>query len=322
MDTTFKFFWLLLVGFVLCACRSAEVIHVSATSAAASSSIPTIQPYSPILVGTPTPDSVAVTFTSTPYIPKANSQDGATVEEIEQTLTLKPNNSRSQLVELNCSTVDNAVHCIDDYLGIEFTLPEAWTPLTSELRRNPLGGSGYSYHFSSEGIRIYGVSANYVLGMGGWLYRGENPLTFCNERLSAALCKEVQPNVVFLIGIPSVRTLCSWQQDIFPIPQAIALIALPDHPTINGLVVDVELMSESLRHELTALTPDRSNYAPCRLEDWAALSDRYALLVDQIIEGSLDPDSQRNLDSLRIFATSLIGNRQTTGRIDENPLND
>ena len=88
-------------------------------------------------------------------------------------------------------------------------------------------------------------------------------------------------------------------------PQAIALIALPNHPTINGLVVDIEFMSEALRNELAALKSARADSSSCRLEDWTALSDRYALLVNQIREGTLDLDSQRNLDNLRMIATSL-----------------
>lgn len=478
MMNALKFDWLLLGSLVLYACRPVADVRVNTESTAGGSqrtTIPTVQPYSPILVATPTPDSTKIIApsTPTPYILEANFQDGTTVEEmvwqgddlitnaapdmrstrvkfkpstkvwqreeilpddlqvgdwlsifavrtdqilqstvlitmpapdspyakqasyvfdhtgigqiasiastvdnrtattsltltvdidnvliplkvsptsrlfrqheatladievgsdvsfagtlwqtgetmladIEQALILKPNDNRAQLVELNCSTVDNAVHCIDDYLGVEFTLPVAWAPSASELRRNSFGGFSYSYQFSNEGIGMHGVSANYVLGVGGWLYRGENPLEFCRERLNAAHCEEVQPNVVLLIGIPSVRTLCSWQQPIFNAPKAIVLVSIPDHPTINGLVIDVEFMSESLRHELTALTPDRSASSPCRLEDWVALSDRYQLLVNQIIEGTIDPESQHNLDNLRVIATSLQGIFQYTPTI-------
>ncbi len=232
------------------------------------------------------------------------------VVEVDQFLT----SGRSRVTEpvqttLACTPSGDFAHCIDERLGIEFEHPTVWGTITSTFSESNYCGYSYNYDLWTRGIVASGVSGNFMEphGGGAGTFGG---FTYSNSpgpcrQYGASICEEVEPGVIFMVRVPEAQWVCNPSSGVFHQPEAIVAIDLPDNEIINGFGFISPFLSDSRQQEIEQLEIQPGGGLNCQGEGPQQFDALMQKLVEQINTGTLDEQTQTNLQAIRHLAESI-----------------
>jgi hypothetical protein len=262
--------------------------------------VPTNPPY-PFPRNTPTSTSTpSPTYTPTP------------------TYTPSPSPTLEQ-VSLSCQKSQNWTTCTDPLLGIEYQYPATWGDISGFI--NPYSGiTGLSYYYefhyiatnNRPFIQAGGEIKDFNVGREAFItdFRGFGTSTgseYCRHMADVLSCKEIQPNVIFVIDAPIVSLICKPGPGLETDFHAKILINLPDNPRINGFLFVSTFLSPVLKHELDAIIGLNAPGPPENCTD--ATQKQYDQKVQEIyqqyLHNTLDEISSHNIQDLLHLASSI-----------------
>ena len=227
---------------------------------------------------------------------------------------------------LDCVHQDTFAKCSDDTLCIEFEYPVSWGAIEAVLRTSIFGtGYAYEYHFigtSSEHlhpITVGGRSKDFGEARGGMFtdfrgYGDESYLDRCdNFKNFSPVCREIQPNVILIMIFPQARYICDPGPGSFSTPLAFIEINLPEDPLINGFVFISPFLSAQQQELLYGDMRDILGYSretlvpnKCDEANQVEFDNKINELVESISAGSVDTDTNNNIQQLEHVAASVV----------------
>jgi hypothetical protein len=227
-------------------------------------------------------------------------------------------------VRLECLHQNTFAKCSDDTLGIEFEYPVSWGAIEAVLRTSIFGtGYAYEYYFigtSSEilsAIKAGGRSKDFGEARGGMFtdFRGYGDESYQNryDNIKAPICRGIQPNVILTMNFPQARYICDSGPGSISTPRALIEINLPENPLINGFVFISPFLSAQLTEKLNEDKLDILGYSPrttvatkCDSASRAEFDNKINELIENIKVGSVDTDTNNNIQQLEYVAVSVI----------------
>ena len=230
------------------------------------------------------------------------------IVKVDQMLT----SGRQRLSEpvqtiLACTEDGDYAHCVDEELGIKFERPTAWGTITSTLSESNYCGYAYGYAFSSADVAAGGRSQNFMEPRGGMVtdYGGDEGTNTYNPCSSASICEEVQPGVKFIVRVPEAQFICNPGPGVFQQPEAMVTIDIPTGETINGFIFIAPFLSQPWQQEIEQLEIQPGGGLNCQGEGPQQFDALMQKLVEQINTGTLDEETQANLQAIRHLAESI-----------------
>lgn len=227
--------------------------------------------------------------------------------------------------KLDCMPQNSFTKCHDDILGIEFEYPISWGGIEAVLRTSN-SGTGYAYNYNFIGItaehafliRGGGRSKDFSEARGGTFtdFRGYGDKPYqdrCNDiKNFVPICREIKPNVILTMHFPNAQFICDPAPGSIPYPIAMIEINLPYNPLINGFVFVSSFLSERLTENLNNDSRNILGFDPVRMptkcdsESQAEFDNEVNKLIENIKTGSVDNDTNNNIQQLEYMASSVI----------------
>jgi hypothetical protein len=217
---------------------------------------------------------------------------------------------------LKCVAQREVYACEDPLLQIAFEYPASLGKLSANLSEGDTGYA-YDYHFggrpptSTVTLEAGGRSANFTAGRGGFLtdFAGfaETTLEKKCVRFNAALCWDLQPDVVFMIALPQATYVCDPGPGIIFWPTAIIALDFPERAFITGFVFIAEFLSDELHNELLSILDTNPNTGKrdCTETNMRAFDSKVGEIKSGIEMNTLDERTEQNLDQLLQLANSV-----------------
>jgi hypothetical protein len=207
-----------------------------------------------------------------------------------------------------CTPQVELVDCYDELLDMSFSYPAFMGPVGhTMLRQGGYSGYGYEYTFEERESYAGGRSRDFSEGRGPRYtdqsgFNGQPAAASC-PTWPGMTCSELSQSALLVVMLPQAEWLCSDAMMFTPIPRAILVLDLPEHPLINGFSFSFELMSaeatEAFREEWYMHGKD------CEPETKAELSAAMEQLRQDLQAGTAAAEIQQRYDAMIQIAESV-----------------
>lgn len=147
-----------------------------------------------------------------------------------------------------CTPRAELVDCYDELLDMSFSYPAFMGPVNhTMLRRGGYSGYAYEYMFEERESVAGGRSRDFGAGRGPMYtdqsgFNGQPAAASC-PTWPGMSCRELSQSALLIVMLPHAEWLCSDAMMFTPIPRAILVLDLPEHPLINGFSFSFALLS-------------------------------------------------------------------------------